>query len=173
MKAPWPEEANRVLTSRLVDLHFAPTEVAKRNLLHEGVDAKKIYVTGNTVIDALLWVSGKVDENAEMRENSLRTYGVREDFAHEFLSFCPELKLQGTRRLLLVTAHRRESFGKGLANICRALRQLVAKYPDVGVIFPVHLNPNVHNPIRSMLSEEPRIQLIPPVDYAMFVYSDI
>ena len=170
MKAPWPEEANRVLTSRLVDLHFAPTEVAKKNLLTEGVDAKKIYVTGNTVIDALLWVSDKVAGNAEMRDNLLRTYGVREDFAHEFLAFCPELKLHGKRRLLLVTAHRRESFGKGLENICHALRQLVAKYPDVGVLYPVHLNPNVHNSIQSMLSDEPRIQLIPPVDYAMFVY---
>lgn len=170
LKAPWPEEANRVLTSRLVDLHFAPTEGARNNLLAEGIDAKKIHVTGNTVIDALLWVRDKVEGNAEMREKLLHTYSVREDFACDFLACCPESKRQGTGRLLLVTAHRRESFREGLLNICRAIRQMVAKYPDVGVLYPVHLNPNVQEPVQRMLSGHPRIQLIPPVDYAMFVY---
>lgn len=170
LKAPWPEEANRVLTSRLVDLHFAPTEEGRKNLLAEGVDAKTIHVTGNTVIDALLWVRDKVQGNAEMREKLRHTYGAREDFVRDFFACCPESKRQGAGRLLLVTAHRRESFGEGLLNVCRAIRQLVAKYPDVGVLYPVHLNPQVQAPVQRMLSGEPRIQLIPPVDYAMFVY---
>lgn len=164
LKAPWPEEANRVLTSRLVDLHFAPTEQSQRNLLAEGVNARKIHITGNTVIDALLWVRDKVEGNAEMREKLLHTYGAREDFVRGFLEDSPD------SRLLLVTAHRRESFGEDLLNICRAIRRLVAKYPDVGVLYPVHLNPNVQEPVQRMLSGEPRIQLIPPVDYAIFVY---
>jgi UDP-N-acetylglucosamine 2-epimerase (non-hydrolysing) len=170
LKAPWPEEANRVLTSRLVDLHFAPTEGSRKNLLAEGIDAKKIYVTGNTVIDALLWVRRRVERNVEMQEKLLHVCGVREEFVRGFLRCSPELKEQGSGRLLLVTAHRRESFGENLLNICCAIRQLVAKYPDVGVLYPVHLNPNVQEPVQRILSGDPRIQLIPPVDYAMFIY---
>ena len=103
-----------------------------------------------------------------MRDKLLHAYGVSEEFLRDFLSCNPEAPHGG--RLLLVTAHRRESFGEGLANVCRAIRQLVAKYPDVGVIYPVHMNPNVQDPVQRMLAGEARIQLIPPVDYALFVY---
>jgi UDP-N-acetylglucosamine 2-epimerase (non-hydrolysing) len=151
--SPWPEEINRKLTGAIADRHYAPTEQAKRNLLAENVDGSRVVVTGNTVVDALLWVSRRLDENRELRERS----GSRFGFLH------PE------KKLLLVTGHRRESFGRGFENICQALLQL-SKRDDVQIVYPVHLNPNVQEPVNRLLADNPSIHLIEPQDYLPFVY---
>ena len=138
LSAPWPEEANRRLLSVVTRFHFAPTEEAKEHLLREG--AREVFVTGNTVIDALLRVR---------------------DIELPFLS--PH------RRLVLVTGHRRENFGAGMESICRAIADLVRAFDDVEVVYPVHLNPNVRQPVHEILGGEARVHLIEPVDYATFV----
>lgn len=152
--SPWPEEANRKLTGSLAALHFAPTKLSRENLLKEGVDPKTVTTTGNTVIDALQWVVAKLEqsENKSMR------------FAEQFPF------LDKKRRMILVTGHRRESFGNGFDNICKALKSLAIKYPDCQIIYPVHLNPNVQEPVNRLLSDVENIQLIEPVDYLPFVY---
>ncbi len=154
---PFPEEINRRLTSVLTDYHFAPTERARHNLLKEGVPDDHIYVTGNTVIDALLLT---------LEKQSLPEYQKRMDefFSEKIPSF------SHLRRMILVTAHRRESFGEGLENICRALKEIVEKNVDVEVIYPVHLNPNVKKPVQQIIGGMDRIHLIEPLDYDSFVY---
>jgi UDP-N-acetylglucosamine 2-epimerase (non-hydrolysing) len=145
---PFPEEMNRVLTTRLADLHFAPTTTARDRLLAEGVPPDTVLLTGNTVIDALL---------ATVRSD----YGFR----------TPALAaLPDRARLVLVTTHRRESFGPPLRRICSAVADLVARFPDVQVVLPVHPNPNVKETVESVLCDAPRVQLIPPVDYLEFVH---
>lgn len=141
---PFPEEINRRLTSHLTDWHYAPTERARRALLREGIDPQRILVTGNTVIDAVLAVARKPLSRAAMRG-------------------------PGSRRLILVTAHRRENFGAPLESICAALRDLVDRYPDVEVIYPVHPNPQVRGPVRKLLGGRERIRLVPPMEYQPFV----
>jgi UDP-N-acetylglucosamine 2-epimerase (non-hydrolysing) len=157
-RAPFPEEINRRMTSVIADLHFAPTEKAKQNLLKEGVDEKRIFVTGNTVIDALLVI---VERQFQP--------GVQEKwnryFADQF-----GISFDNGRRQILVTGHRRESFGKGFENICNALREIAHSYEDVEIIYPVHLNPNVQEPVRRVLNNTKRIHLIPPLDYEPFIY---
>lgn len=145
---PFPEEINRRLISAVGDLHFAPTASAERNLLREGIDAEKIFVTGNTVIDALRWVHGRSRAALE-----------------------PHLaagELEG-RRLVLVTAHRRESFEGHLAELCRGLRELVEAYPDLLVLYPVHLNPNVQRIVQPILGGHRCIRLVDPLPYEAFV----
>lgn len=149
---PFPEELNRRIATVIADLHFAPTEWSKANLLREGVDEKNIVVTGNPVIDAL----GFVAQQQEPQEitallDSLGTRG------------------QETRRLVLVTAHRRENFGKPLENICHAIRELAARQ-DVEIVYPVHLNPNVQEPVKRILTGIPRVTLLPPLDYRPMVH---
>ena len=153
LHAPWPEEANRQITGRLAGLHFAPTAVAKRNLLNEGVLPASIHVTGNTVIDALLSISRRMDEDALLRQK----------LEGEF-SF-----LDPARRMILVTGHRRENFGLGFEEICTALKEIAAE-PDVQLVYPVHLNPQVQEPVRRILGESDNIHLIEPLDYMPFVY---
>jgi UDP-N-acetylglucosamine 2-epimerase (non-hydrolysing) len=153
MQAPWPEEANRRLTAPLAALHFAPTDRARDNLVAEGIDAGTIHVTGNTVVDALLSVASRIQCDA----------GLRESLAASLPGLDP------ARRLVLVTGHRRENFGKGFEQICAALRQL-AERDDVQVLYPVHLNPNVQEPVRRMLGTSRNIQLVAPQDYLPFVY---
>ena len=156
--APWPEEMNRKLADGLADLYFAPTASARRNLLGEGVDPERIVVTGNTVIDALLHVVGMVRENAGM--------------GREFDARFPFLRREpGTsrRRLILVTSHRRENFGEGFERICDALARL-SEREDVEIVYPVHLNPNVREPVMRILGGRPRVHLIEPVDYPAFVH---
>ncbi len=153
LHAPWPEEANRQITGRLAGLHFAPTAEAKRNLLNEGVPPASIHVTGNTVIDALLSVSRLMDEDALLRQK----------LEGEF-SF-----LDPAKRMILVTGHRRENFGPGFEEICAALKDIAAE-PDVQVVYPVHLNPQVQEPVRRILGESDNIHLIEPLDYMPFVY---
>ena len=154
--APFPEEMNRRLTGAMTDVHFAPTATAKANLLREGVSADAIHVTGNTVIDALLAVVDKLRADA----------GLRQRLDKEF-SF-----LDPNRRLILVTGHRRENFGEGFQNICHALADIASAHPDVQVLYPVHLNPNVRQPVHDILAARQldNVHLIDPVDYLPFVY---
>jgi UDP-N-acetylglucosamine 2-epimerase (non-hydrolysing) len=156
--APFPEEINRRLTSVIADLHFAPTEKAKQNLLKEGVDEKRIFVTGNTVIDALLMVVRRQSQ-PDVQEKWNCYFAERHG-----------ISFNNGRRQILVTGHRRESFGKGFENICNALKEIAYSYEDVEIIYPVHLNPNVQEPVRRTLSKTKRIHLIPPLDYEPFVY---
>lgn len=155
-RAPFPEEINRRLTGNLTDLHFSPTPVAQANLLREGVDPAHIVVTGNTVIDALLTVVHKLrHDTAAQRE-------LAERFAF----------LDPAKRLILVTGHRRENFGEGFQNICEALADIAAAHPDVEILYPVHLNPNVRRPVQEILAARQlsNVHLIDPVDYLPFVY---
>ena len=151
--APWPEEMNRRMTGALTDLHFAPTSKARQNLLNEGVADSCIHVTGNTVIDALLEVAQRLQQDKELR----RQFDERFSF------------IDPAKRLILVTGHRRENFGQGFENICQALAAL-ARRGDVQVVYPVHLNPNVQEPVNRILALEPNVHLIEPLDYLPFVY---
>lgn len=152
--SPWPEEANRQLTGVLANYHFAPTESAYQNLRKEGVDSVQIVVTGNTVIDALLQVKQKVENDLSLVEK----------FKQKFTF------LDATKKMLLVTGHRRENFGQGFLNICSALASLAEKYPNLQIVYPVHLNPNVQQPVQQLLSDIPNIYLIAPQEYLPFVY---
>lgn len=152
--SPWPEEANRKLTGALAALHFAPTNTSRQNLLREGVDATAIHVTGNTVIDALLEIVAKLDTTESLQRQ------FKEQFA--FLS--------DDKRIILVTGHRRESFGDGFERICQALVDTAKTFPDVEIVYPVHLNPNVREPVNRLLAGVDNIHLIEPLDYLPFVY---
>ncbi|HEY0210706.1 non-hydrolyzing UDP-N-acetylglucosamine 2-epimerase [Acerihabitans sp.] len=152
--SPWPEEANRKLTGHLAMYHFSPTENARQNLLREGLDGERIFVTGNTVIDALFWVRDSVLNNAGLRASLEQRY----DF------------LDPQKKMILVTGHRRESFGDGFERICSALAHIARHHPEVQVVYPVHLNPNVGEPVNRILSGISNIKLIDPQDYLPFVY---
>jgi len=152
--SPWPEEANRKLTGALAALHFAPTNTSRQNLLNEGVDSVAIHVTGNTVIDALLEIVAKLDT----------TESLQRQFKEQF-AFLP-----GNKRIILVTGHRRESFGDGFERICQALVDTAKAFPDVEIVYPVHLNPNVREPVNRLLVGVDNIHLIEPLDYLPFVY---
>lgn len=152
--SPWPEEANRKLTSCLANYHFAPTELAKANLLNEGIHEGKIIVTGNTVIDALLWVKNKIKQDTNLQEKLKQTFDYLKD----------------EKKLILVTGHRRESFGSGFEGICTALRELALKRPEIEIVYPVHLNPKVQEPVMRILSGIKNIFLIPPQEYVEFSY---
>lgn len=154
--APFPEEMNRRLTSVMADIHFAPTGAAQAHLLREGVAADSIHVTGNTVIDALLAVVQKLRQDTQAQQT-----------LQERFSF-----LNPARRLILVTGHRRENFGTGFENICNALADIAAEHSDVDILYPVHLNPNVRQPVAEILAQRKlnNVYLIDPVDYLPFVY---
>lgn len=154
INSPWPEEINRKLTASIAILHFAPTELSKTNLLNEGINPSLIQVTGNTVIDALYFIKNKLNLDIQLYNN------IQQKF--EYLA--PE------RRLILVTGHRRENFGQGFANICQALVDIAQLYPDVNIVYPVHLNPNVQKPVKSILGTVSNIYLIDPIDYVSCVY---
>lgn len=152
--SPWPEEANRKLTGALARLHFAPTNSSKQNLLNEGYPEENIIVTGNTVIDALFHIQ-KVLESNEPLKSSLK----------EQFSF-----LDHNKKVILVTGHRRESFGEGFENICKALASIARDYPDAQIVYPVHLNPNVQEPVNRILKNIDNIYLIEPQQYLPFTY---
>lgn len=156
---PFPEEINRRLATVTADLHFAPTEWSKSNLLHEGVDEKQIIVTGNSVVDALHFVANQ-DEPKEITE-------LLESLAVSSKEL--ETGERNMKRLILVTAHRRENFGQPMENICLALKEL-AQRADVEIVYPVHLNPNVQEPVNRILRDVPRITLLPPLDYRPLVH---
>lgn len=152
--SPWPEEANRKLTGALANLHFAPTELSRHNLLREGIDQEAVHVTGNTVIDALLWVKSKLQSDQGLSQS------LRDRFPF----------LRNEARLVLITGHRRENFGDGFERICAAIRNLAEKFTDVDFLYPVHLNPNVREPVGRILQGFTNIHLIEPQDYLPFVY---
>lgn len=158
MLSPWPEEMNRQVTDRICTYYFAPTEKSRQNLLRECIDDNKIFVTGNTVIDALLMAVDIIDGKA----------GVKEQL-HE------ELRAKGyavgERPYILVTGHRRENFGDGFLHICRAIKEIAAMHPDMDIVYPVHLNPNVQKPVYELLSGLENVYLISPLDYLPFIYA--
>ena len=152
--SPWPEEGNRKLTGVLAEKHFAPTETSRQNLVNEGVAAGSVFVTGNTVIDALLEVVLKLESDQGLAREQQEKF--------EFLS--------NDKKLILVTGHRRESFGGGFERICQALAETSKCHPDVQIVYPVHLNPNVQEPVKRLLGKSPNIHLIEPLEYLPFVY---
>ncbi|AUI65429.1 MULTISPECIES: non-hydrolyzing UDP-N-acetylglucosamine 2-epimerase [Glaesserella] len=151
--SPWPEEGNRKLTAVLANYHFAPTEYAKQNLLKENIESSHIYVTGNTVIDALSMTIRKLNSNTNIGKQLNRKF--------HYLN---------QKQFILITSHRRENLGESFEHICQAILCLAEKYSDVQFVFPVHLNPNVFEPVHRLLSNKPNIHLIEPQDYLSFIY---
>ncbi|MCV3345718.1 UDP-N-acetylglucosamine 2-epimerase (non-hydrolyzing) [Campylobacter lari] len=154
---PWPEEANRQIVGVLSDIHFTPTSKSAENLIKEGKDKKNIFVTGNTVVDALFYMVEKIKNNIV--------------FKTKILSFIEnDYKISDNRKFILVTGHRRENFGEGFLQICEALKTIAINNPNIDIIYPVHLNPNVQKPVKSILSDIANIYLINPLRYEEFVY---
>lgn len=168
--SPWPEEMNRQITSRIASFHFAPTPLSRQNLLDEGISDEKIFVVGNTVIDALHLVLERIKENKEIEiqlQSVLNDAGISSALFEEWN--------QEKRKLVLITGHRRENFGEGFIHICKAIRTLAKRYPSIDFIYPMHLNPNVRKPIAEVFGEDYRLDnsnvfLIEPLDYLPFVY---
>jgi UDP-N-acetylglucosamine 2-epimerase (non-hydrolysing) len=162
--SPWPEEMNRQITGRLATYHFAPTQLSKQNLLKENILESSIHVTGNTVIDALLWIIAKIKSNKEMisqLNQSLKKCGYDVN------------RLDENRKLVLITGHRRENFGDGFVNICSAIKTLTKEFSNVDFVYPMHLNPNVRKPIKEVFGEDnsiPNMFFIEPLEYLPFVF---
>jgi len=157
LHSPWPEEGNRRLTGVLTDYHFSPTNTSKNNLLNEGVNKSSVFVTGNTVIDALQLVVNRIKNDKSLRlkiENTIFQSGFNEL----------------NSKFILVTGHRRENFGQGFLNICEALKVLSKNNPDINILYPVHLNPNVRKPVNKLLSNVSNIKLVEPFQYEEFIY---
>ena len=163
--SPWPEEMNRQITGRIASFHYAPTEGSKKNLLCENISESNILVTGNTVIDALQWVLNKIHQNAALTEE-LATALLRAGYDVN--------RLQHGKKMVLITGHRRENFGDGFISICQAIKELANRYPYVDFIYPMHLNPNVREPIRKVfgsdLENAGNIFFINPLEYLLFVF---
>ena len=160
--SPWPEEMNRQITGRIANFHFAPTELSKSNLVKEGVSDSNISVTGNTVIDALYYV---IDVMNKDKETATKVEALIESVGYTNLT-------AGKNKKVLITGHRRENFGEGFLNICKAIKELSIKYPEVDFIYPMHLNPNVRKPINEVFNKETpnNVYFIEPLDYLPFVY---
>jgi UDP-N-acetylglucosamine 2-epimerase (non-hydrolysing) len=158
LQAPFPEEFNRQVASKVTKWHFAPTELSRQNLLAERVPEASITVTGNTVIDALFWVLGRIDADTQRRDAI--TALLNEQLNFDWLR----------QRFVLMTGHRRENFGDGFLQICHALKDLASHYPAMQYVYPVHLNPNVQQPVNAILAALPNVHLIAPLDYEPFVY---
>ena len=157
LNAPFPEEANRQLASKLAYIHFAPTETSKKNLLDEGVNSANIYITGNTVIDSLFWVLNKINDNKKIKDNITLVL-------NNYLTF------NWTKdKYVLITGHRRENFGDSFVQICESIRDLAIKYADIKFIYPVHLNPQIQTPANKILSGIENVYLIPPLEYEPFI----
>lgn len=155
--SPWPEEGNRQLAGVLANYHFAPTEISQKNLLNEGKNLNNIFITGNTVIDALMYALNKIDNNSNLKqsiENSLNK----------------KYPIKLNKKFILVTGHRRENFGDGFVSICKGLREVAISNPDLDIVYPVHLNPNVQAPVKEILSNVPNVYLIDPLQYEEFIY---
>lgn len=163
--SPWPEEMNRQITGRIATFNFSPTPLSKANLLKEGVSDDKILVTGNTVIDALYWVVGKIKNDESLNSNLVNTL--------EKAGYDTE-RLTNGKKLVLVTGHRRENFGDGFIHLCKAIKDLTFKYPNVDFVYPMHLNPNVRKPIHEVFGEDfsnlGNMFFIEPLEYLSFVY---
>ena len=158
MLSPWPEEMNRQETDRICTYYFAPTGQSRQNLLRENIEEKKIFVTGNTVIDALLMAVDIIATKTGMEEQ------IHKEIQEKGYTV-------GERDYILVTGHRRENFGEGFLHICKAIRELASKYPDIDIVYPVHLNPNVQKPVYELLSGLDNVFLISPLDYLPFIYA--
>ncbi|HFD14529.1 MAG TPA: UDP-N-acetylglucosamine 2-epimerase (non-hydrolyzing) [Epsilonproteobacteria bacterium] len=156
--SPWPEEANRQLTTQITTYHFAPTSTSRDNLLKENINKNNIEVTGNTVIDALFLALDKIKNSKELQ-----------DKIHQSL-ITNHYALQDDRKIILVTGHRRENHGQGFINICTALKEIALANPDIDIVYPVHLNPNVQKPVKELLSDIDNIYLIEPLQYEQFIY---
>jgi UDP-N-acetylglucosamine 2-epimerase (non-hydrolysing) len=156
--SPYPEELNRQVTSKITHYHFAPTAGSRQNLLQENIPAEQIVVTGNTVIDALLWVQAQIQTSPQRRQQLEAILAKQINFDLESTKF------------ILVTGHRRENFGRGFENICQALKQIAERQPEVHIIYPVHLNPNVREPVQRILMDLENVHLIEPLDYEPFIY---
>ncbi len=152
--SPWPEEANRRITDSITTLYFAPTEMAKNNLLRENIAPSRIYVTGNTVIDAVAMISDHLDQDIDFQQD-----------VYSQLSM-----LDFTRKMVLITGHRRENFGRPFRNFCQALKTLAIRFPQVQFVYPVHLNPNVREPVNEILAGQANVFLLEPMEYRVFVY---
>lgn len=152
--SPWPEEGNRKLTGALANTHFVPTLTSKENLIKEDIDANKITITGNTVIDALLDVKKRLDEDVSLQKSLAAKFNF----------------LDIDSKMVLITGHRRESFGDGFERICQAIANLASEFPQVQFVYPMHLNPNVREPVNRLLAEKENVYLIEPADYLPFVY---
>ena len=152
--SPWPEEANRKLTGSLARLHFAPTQQSRQNLLDEAIAENDVAVTGNTVIDALLWVKEKLENDIELNRSLRDKFDI----------------LRADSKLVLITGHRRENFGQGFERICSSIKSLAIKFPEVDFVYPVHLNPQVREPVGRILDKVSNVHLIEPQDYLPFVY---
>lgn len=155
--SPWPEEANRQLTSQITTYHFAPTQTSKENLLKENIDGSNIIITGNTVIDALFLALDRINKDQVLETKIVNTLKAQYPF-------------DTNKRLILVTGHRRENFGQGFINICQSLKELAQNNPEVQVIYPVHLNPNVQKPVHEILESVDNVYLIDPLQYEPFIY---
>lgn len=155
--SPWREEANRQITGVLASYHFAPTATSKNNLLRENKSEANIIVTGNTVIDALFLALDKIEKDEELKAKIVN-------------SINSQYKLKEDKKIILVTGHRRENFGQGFINICEALKELAINNPDIDIVYPVHLNPNVQKPVKEILSETQNVYLIEPLQYEQFIY---
>jgi len=158
LQSPYPEEMNRQLTDRLCDYCFAPTELSRKNLLQEKIEPHKIFVTGNTVIDALFMAIDIIKKQPELEQKIIKQF-LNEGF-----------KINSSKKYILVTGHRRENFGEGFLNICKALKIIAVENPNIDIVYPVHLNPNVQKPVFEMLGGISNIYLISPLDYLPFVY---
>jgi UDP-N-acetylglucosamine 2-epimerase (non-hydrolysing) len=154
INSPWPEEGNRKLTGALTKYHFAPTEASQQNLLDENYKQENIFITGNTVIDALLMIKNKIDSDVTLSTKLKNLFPM----------------LDGSKKLILVTGHRRESFGDGFERICEALAITAKKYPDAQILYPMHLNPNVREPVNRILKDIDNVFLIEPQQYLPFIY---
>ena len=162
--SPWPEEINRQITSRIAVYNFAPTKLSYDNLRKEEVREETITITGNTVIDALHYVVNKLEQDMSLSDkikSELQTLGLPEELLNSWGI---------SRRLVLVTGHRRENFGDGFLHICQAIKILAERYPETDFVYPVHLNPNVQKPVNELLSHIPNVHLIKPLEYLPFVY---
>jgi UDP-N-acetylglucosamine 2-epimerase (non-hydrolysing) len=156
--SPWPEEANRELTGILANYHFAPTKSAKENLIKEGKNPENIIVTGNTVIDALFLALKKIEKNEKLKNNIINN--IKKQYP----------LIIKNKKIILVTGHRRENFGEGFLNICEALKEIAINNPEIDIVYPVHLNPNVQKPVKEILSDIRNVYLIEPLNYPEFVY---
>ncbi len=159
--SPWPEEMNRKITGALGTFHFAPTQLARENLLLENVNGENIFVTGNTVIDALIMAADKIKGSIELEQN------IVDELSDIFDA---DLESIFSSKFILVTGHRRENFGDGFIHICKALQEIAKKFPEVNIIYPVHLNPNVKEPVYKLLKGFNNIHLITPLSYLPFIY---
>ena len=155
--SPWPEEVNRQISGVIANYHFAPTSTSMENLLKENKNKENILVTGNTVIDALFLVLDKIEKDAKLKNKILK-------------SISDQYKFNNDKKIILVTGHRRENFGEGFTNICKALKKIADNNHDVDIVYPVHLNPNVQKPVKNILSNSKNIYLIDPLSYENFIY---